>query len=179
MKRLITSVFIFCGLILCSSLSAFAQDEIDEPNPIFQEGDIVINAGFGLGTTYSWSSGSLGLPVGAGIEYGITNLETGSIGVGGDFGIVSGDNLTITYLGLKGAYHLSEVLEIDNDKLDIYAGLGLYYRDFNYSGGSSFNTGIYAGYHAGARYYVSENIGVYAEIGNNWGWLNIGGVFAL
>lgn len=144
----------------------------------FQEGNTVLNAGIGIGSTYSWSG--LSLPLGAGFEYGVSDLETGTIGVGGDIGFVSGGNLTIFYLGAKGTYHFNELFEVENEDLDIYGGLGLYYRNFSFSGtGNTFASGLYAGFHAGTRYYVSDNFGIYGELGNNWGWLNIGVVYKL
>ena len=144
----------------------------------FQKSDIVINAGIGVGSTYSWSG--LSMPLGGGLEYGITNLEIGTIGVGGDLGFISGSGLTITYLGAKGSFHFNELLKTNNDDLDLYGGLGLYYRNFSYSGlASSFGNDVFAAFHVGGRYYFSDNIGGYAELGNNWGWLNAGLVFRL
>lgn len=53
-------------------------------------------------------------------------------------------------------FHLSEALELP-EKLDIYPGvnLGVLGKDF----------GI--GAHIGARYFFTEKIGVFAEVGNN------------
>lgn len=177
MKKLSEIGTIILGLILFAGTSAIAQTDSDSA-PVFQESDIVINAGLGLGSTYSWA-GSLGLPFGAGVEYGITDLETGSIGVGGDFGMISGSGLTITYIGARGSYHFNELMELENNDLDLYGGLGLYYRNFSYSGSGSFGSGITAAFHVGTRYYFSENFGIYGELGNNWGWLNAGAIFRL
>jgi len=184
MQKFITSGLIILGLLIVTTTvtaqNDATQEEQQDMELMFQEGSIVVNAGIGIAPTYSWGGGNLGIPFGGGVEYGVTKLEKGVIGVGADFGIASNSNLTITYLGLKGAYHLNEIVEIENEKLDLYAGLGIYYRNFNYSGSNSYNfsTGGYAGYFAGARYYFTENAGVYAEVGNNWGWLNLGGVFS-
>lgn len=168
-KRLITVGCLCVGMLLLSNPNASAQS--------FVEGDMVINGGIGLGTTYSWGAG-LGLPFGGGLEYGITNLETGAIGIGGTVGYVGGTGLSILYIGGKGSYHYP--LE-NNEDWDLYGGLSLLYRNFNW--GSNFisanTSGVTVGFHLGARYYFSDNVGIYAELGNNWAWLNAGVAFKL
>lgn len=135
----------------------------------FREGDIIANVGIGLGSTFSFAG--LGLPLGGGVEYGITD----AIGVGGEIGFVSGGGLTALYIGPKGYYHFNELLDIENEKLDLYAGLSIYYRHFSYSGFSfGIGSGIYPGFHIGGRYYFSDNFGAYAELGNSYGWLKAG-----
>lgn len=173
MKKLLTVAILVIGLALYTGTNANAQS--------FSEGDLVLNAGIGLGSVYGWTgTGSLGLPIGAGVEYGVADLETGSIGVGGDFGFVSSSFVTVYTFGARGSYYFNELLEIENEKVDLYGGLGLYYRAWSWSGTtfSGFG-GITAAFHAGGRYYFAENIGGYAELGNNWGWLNVGLVFKL
>lgn len=171
MKKLIACGWFVLGLLLSVNLTASAQS--------FQKGDAVLNGGIGLGSTYTWSGG-MSLPLGVGFEYGVADLEVGSVGVGGDFGYVSGSGLNILYIGGKGTYHFNELFEVENDKLDIYGGLGIYYRSFSYSGTNlTFGSGIIAGFHVGTRYYFADNIGGYAELGNNWAWLNIGVAFKL
>jgi hypothetical protein len=165
MKKLILSFCLFLGFIFVSNSHVQAQ--------AFQEGDMVVNAGIGLGSTYNWA-GSLGVPLGGGLEYGISNLEVGTLGIGGDFGFVSGSGLTIFYMGGRGTYHLNELLNVEDEHLDIYGGLGIYYRNFSYNGVGTFGSGIIGTFHLGSRYYFSDNVGAYAELGNNWGWLNVG-----
>lgn len=145
----------------------------------FQEGDFLINAGIGLGTTFATYGGGFGLPLGGGVEYGITDLETGSIGIGGDVGYVGGSGVSMTTFGVRGSYYLTEVFDVDNEKLDLYAGLGIYYRNFSFSDFGNWGSGVYPAFHAGGRYYFADNIGGFAELGNNWGWLNVGLVIKL
>ncbi|TYP95149.1 hypothetical protein LX73_0444 [Fodinibius salinus] len=182
MKKLLTYGWLILGFTLFSAYSTNAQDNMATSYP-FQEGDLVINAGIGLGATYStFGGGGLGLPLGAGAEYGVADLETGIIGVGGDFGFISGSGVSILYIGGKGSYHFNELLELGNDNLDLYGGLGLYYRNYSFSNSfvsSNVGSGMVAAFHLGARYYFSEQLGAYAELGNNWGWLNIGVAFKL
>lgn len=162
----------FAVLVFAGFSSSAAQS--------FSEGDLVLQAGIGLGTTFGTHGAGFGLPVGAGAEYGIKDLETGAIGIGGDFGFASASGVTVTSFGARGSYYLTELFEIDNEDLDIYTGLGLYYRNFNVSGSPyNWGSGVYPAFHAGARYYFSDNIGGFAELGNNWGWLNVGVAFKL
>lgn len=161
MKNFIYVFFITTCMVL-SHVESNAQS--------FQKGDVIVNAGIGLGATFAFTSG-LGLPLGGGIEFAITE----AIGVGGDIGFVSGSGLTALYVGPKGYYHFNELLNIENDQLDIYAGIGLYYRHFSYSGFTfGIGNGIYPGFHIGGRYYFSDNFGVNAELGNSYGWFKAG-----
>ncbi|MDZ7771901.1 MAG: hypothetical protein U5K31_04065 [Balneolaceae bacterium] len=173
-KKIITLSSLCLGLILFTMADATAQD--GDFDPPFSQGDVVINAGIGLGTTYSWGGG-LGLPIGGGVEFGVADLETGTIGVGGSVGYVGGTGLSILYIGGKGSYHYP--FENSPD-LDVYGGLSLLYRNFSWD--SSFiqsSSGLVVGFHLGGRYYFADNIGAYAELGNNWAWLNAGIVFKL
>lgn len=172
MKKLLVLIFATAFIFASSSItnSAHAQNAGG-----IQEGDIVINGGVGFGTTFTTFGAGFGLPFGAGVEYGITDLETGSIGLGGDFGISSGSGVTMTTFGARGSYYFNDLFDVENPDLDIYSGLGLYYRNFSVSGMSgNWGTGVYAAFHAGVRYYFADNIGGFAEVGNNWGWLNLG-----
>lgn len=170
MKKLYILLIALSGVVFCSQTS-IAQDV----NTSFQEGDIVINVGVGLGTTFSFG-GTLGLPLGGGVEYGITD----AIGIGGDVGFASGDGLSVFYIGAKGSYHFNDLLKIEDSKWDVYGGLGIYYRSFNVSGiNFGIGSGITAGIHAGARYYFSDSFGVYAELGNSYAWLKAGVVLKL
>lgn len=146
----------------------------------FVKGDVIINAGIGLGTTFSYGLGGLGLPLGGGVEFAITD----AIGVGGETGILSGSGLTVFYIGPKGYYHFNEILNISSDELDVYGGLALYYRHFNFKGfggfgGFGLGSGIAPAFHVGGRYYFSEKFGVNAELGNSYGWLKLGACLRL
>lgn len=170
MKKSIYTVFIAL-LAIGIHTNAHAQS--------FQEGDFALNAGIGLGTTFATYGASFGLPLGAGLEYGVADLETGTIGVGGDFGFISSSGVTVMTFGGRGSYYLTELFGIEDEKVDIYAGLGIYYRSFNVDGFGSVNwgSGVYPAFHAGGRYFFADNIGGFAELGNNWGWLNVGVTF--
>ncbi|NND08873.1 MAG: hypothetical protein HKN87_21075 [Saprospiraceae bacterium] len=162
MKNQINIIFLVLGLTSFFCLDMHAQ--------IFQKGDIVAHAGIGLGSTYSF--GGLGLPLGGGVEFGVTD----NIGVGGDVGFVSASGLTIFYIGPKGYYHFNDLLNLDSEELDVYGGISILYRNFSVGDGIFGVTasGIYPGFHVGGRYFFSENLGAYAELGNSYGWLKVG-----
>ncbi|WP_052354278.1 hypothetical protein [Flectobacillus major] len=62
-------------------------------------------------------------------------------------------------------------MNIKDEKFDLYGGAGLGYRSFSwadsYNGISidSYGSGIYLGIHLGAKYYFSDTVGAFAEIG--------------
>ncbi|PRY84733.1 hypothetical protein [Mongoliibacter ruber] len=147
---------------------------------VFKEKDLVLNGGLGLGSTFAagWGGG-FGLPLGVGAEYGVATLEKGVIGVGAEFGYASYNFYSVSTFGVRGSYHFAELLDLEQDNLDLYGGIGLYYRNFNFDGIIFSNSGLFPSFHAGARYYFSEKFGAYGEIGNTWAWLNLGVVLKL
>lgn len=162
MKKIYVFLLVFAGFFLGTQKSEAQSFVLDE-------GDIIVNAGIGLGHTFSWAG--LGLPLGASLEYGIKE----NIGVGGDIGFVSGSGLTYLVIGAKGSYHFNELFKINDDTWDIYGGLGLYYQNYSFSGVTgTFSSGIHLGIHAGARYFFSDSFGVFAELGNTLGWAKVG-----
>ncbi|PWK27838.1 hypothetical protein LV89_01245 [Arcicella aurantiaca] len=156
MKKLLTFSFLLALLLTASQ--GFSQ--------AYKQGDKYLNATIGLNSYYS-----TGLPLGASFEVGITD----AISVGGQADYASGNygsglGFTAFYIGARGAYHLGEVLKINSDKVDLYAGLGLGYRSFSwkdgYNGtGYSYGNGLDFNYFIGGRYFFSDNIGAVLELG--------------
>jgi hypothetical protein len=156
MKKLLTFSFLL-AVLLTTSFKGFSQ---------FKQGDKFLNATIGLNSYYS-----NGLPLGASFEVGITD----AISVGGQVDYASGNygsglGFTALYFGARGAYHLNEVLKLNSDKLDLYAGLGLGYRSFSwkdgYNGiGYSYGNGIDFNYFIGGRYFFTDSIGGVLELG--------------
>jgi len=141
----------------------------------FNKGDKVFQAGIGLGSTYYYSSM---IPLSASFEVGIKdNLfdDKSSIGVGGYFGFASGKGLTILCPVVRGALHYQFV-----DKLDTYAGLGLGLRFYSWKDsywgyyGSSSGTHLILPFIAGARYYFSDNLAAFGELGYEIAYLTVG-----
>lgn len=155
------AIFLFFAMMAIGSLS-FAQ------NGAFNNGDKLLNIGVGVNSYYSG-----GIPVGASFEVGVTD----AISVGGGVDFLSsnyggGNKFTAIYLGARANYHFNEVLNITSDKVDVYGGLSLGYRSFtwkdNYNNdllGKSYGSGVYLGALVGGKYYFTENVGAFLELG--------------
>lgn len=170
MKKQLLALFSFC-LVLFATSSSFAQ---------FEKGDKLLNAGLSLGGTYGGGAG-----LGASFEVGIHDFI--SVGAQADFMSWSSGwggykwRYTFIPVGVRGSYHFGKhFLKMDN--LDLYAGPAIGYTFANYkdpSGWSGIYTGgyggdVYFGVFAGARYYFKENMGVFAELGQNTSALKAG-----
>jgi hypothetical protein len=154
------------------SVNAEAQDV---------KGKRFLNAGIGLGTF--GFSGTGGLPITASFEHGFTD----KISAGGTVGLVRTKFLTDYHysyyiVGARGSYHFNELLKVENEKVDLYGGVSLFYRGYKLKYKGTTEEGDYkasAGgldyaLHAGARYMFSDNIGGYAELGYGISPLQLG-----
>jgi hypothetical protein len=130
------------------------------------------------------------LPLGASYEYGISD----KIGVGAYVGYASkefnlgafgGDyKVTYTLIGVRGNYHF-----YNEGKIDAYGGVLVGYNaaSIKYSNG----TPTYFGYveptyggtvfggQVGARYYFTDSLAAFAELGYGIGYLNVGLAYKL
>jgi outer membrane immunogenic protein len=71
---------------------------------------------------------------------------------------------TIIGIQARGNYHFNELLELDNEAWDLYAGASLGYFIWNTTTGYSGNLGgVALGLQLGARYFLSQNIGLNLE----------------
>ena len=163
MKKFVLGVLALLG----TTGLAQAQD-------VFGKGDKMINLGLGLGSSF----GSLSLPpISASFDYGVAdnliNGDNGSISVGAD-------KVTVSYavLGARGAFHYQFA-----PKLDTYAGLMLGYNYVNWKTGydASFYSYDSFGYNVfiGARYFFTDKIGAFAELGYGISYTTIGATFRL
>ncbi len=163
----------------------------------FDKGTNVLTGGVGLGGrfgSYSFSKQSPALSLA--YERGVWNdVGPGVIGLGAYFGFKSfthtGNDVYGSYkqkwnysiMGLRGAYHYDFT---EKKVLDTYAGLFLGIYSVNYRAdypiaypaylvprysGSRFASALYIG----SRYYITENAGVFAELGYGISYLTIGG----
>lgn len=133
----------------------------------FKQGDNLLNLGLGLNSYYT------GMPIGASYEVGISDV----ISVGGmlDYNssrYASTYGFTAFYLGARGSYHFNELFKINNDKIDLYGGLGLGYQSFKWTDGvystySSYGSGIYLNYFIGGKYYFSDRVAGMLELGSS------------
>lgn len=156
------SLFLFLAafLLVCSH-AAFAQ---------FNKGDKLLNLGIGVNSYYNG-----GIPLHASLEVGVTD----EISIGGSFDYlgyryrVGGVNygFNAMYLGFRGAYHFSELLDLNTPEFDLYAGVSLGFRNFAWSDnaynglGGRYGNGVYAGLFVGGRYYFQNNFGAFGEVG--------------
>ncbi len=147
----------------------------------YAKGDKLLNAGIGLGAYYGG-----GLPLGASFEVGITDQI--SVGAQADFytwSYLTGYRYTFVPIAVRGSYHVNELLNLGNDKLDLYGGLALGYYLSSYTtpygSGSiysdAYGSKVFLGAHVGGRYYFKPNLGGFAELGYGAAALKIGVAF--
>jgi len=155
MKRILVIV----GLVVAfSSMSSVVQAQ-------YKTGDNLLNVGFGLNSYYSG-----GNPLSISFEHGITN----EISAGGVLDYMtyhySSYNFRATYIGARGSYHFNKVFNINDNKWDVYGGLSLGYRSITWDNGYNYNNGYYGsglvlGLHIGGKYYFSQKVGAFLELG--------------
>jgi hypothetical protein len=163
----------FYSFLTIAAFCLFAHSNLHAQ---YKKGDNLLNAGIGLGV-FSYG----GLPIGASYEHGITE----DISVGGFFDYLSWKNVytwRFLYFGVRGSYHFNELLKLDNDKVDLYAGLGLGYytvttSDNLVSGYNGYANSLFYNVHLGGRYYFANNIAGFAELGYGVSALRLGLTF--
>jgi hypothetical protein len=161
MKKIILSVVLLSGLSFFS-MNAFGQ---------YKNGDKLLNLGIGLNSYYSG-----GIPVSGIFELGVSK----DISVGGGIDYLSyhygvpgyNHSFSALYIGARGSYHFNELLNLNTNKVDVYGGLSLGYRSFSwgdsYAGnglGNGYGSGLYLGFHAGGRYYFTQKVAAFLELG--------------
>lgn len=159
---------------------------------LFDEGDIVLSAGFGLGSTYvgGWNSYyKISVPpVFIAGDYCLReDLGPGNLGVGGIMAFSSykyepdpdwGWKYSVFMIGARGSYHFTDLV----DNLDLYGGVVIggqivtdkeygNYPGYGYSANSS---SVLYDLFAGARYYFADNLAVMGELGYGIAWLKAG-----
>lgn len=157
----------------------------------FEKGTNVVNLGIGLGSSLR-GSGSALPGFSASYERGIWEIgdQIGVVSLGGYAGIKSyryrysgyTDRTTYGIVGFRGAFHY--VGFTDLPKLDVYAGVMASYNhvsqrsDFDgwmavadYASRAGMTTFL------GGRWYFSDNIAVFSELGYGVAYLNVGASF--
>lgn len=155
----------------------------------YDKGDVLLNLGIGLG--YSYFGGGIPLLISA--EFVVHDAIT----VGPYFGYTSyngyryggfSNNYRYTSidLGVRGSYHFSELFEIRNEKVDVYGGAALGYSitgtnyDYRFYGLSDpYPNRVQFGLHAGTRYFFTEKIAGFGELGFGLATLALGLTFKL
>lgn len=156
MKTKITFILVFL-----TTTTLFAQQ-----NGAFSKGDKLLNIGIGINSFYDG-----GIPIGASYEQGIApNI---SVGVNADY--LSHDYLslkfTAIYFGVRASYHVNDLLKIKSDKIDLYGGPTLGYRSFSWKDsdqdfGDNYGSGLFLGAYVGGKYYLSNKVGLFTELGS-------------
>ncbi len=149
----------------------------------YDKGDFLLNAGIGLGYYYAG-----GVPLLVSGEWAVNDVIT----VGPYLGYTSykynfasyGFKYTFLDIGVKGSYHFSELFEIRDEKIDIYGGLFLGVLVSSYSGELSgysdpYSGGVRIGLHVGARYFFTEKVAGFGELGYGIAPLSLGATFKL
>jgi hypothetical protein len=149
----------------------------------YEKGDKLLNLGVGLGAYYGG-----GLPLGGSFEVGITDEI--SVGAQADFytwGYNYGGGYDYRYtfipVAVRGSYHVNKLLNLGNDKVDLYGGLQLGYTIASYSGSAfsgfinNYGGGVLFGAHLGGRYYFKPKLGAFGELGYGAAALKIGITF--
>jgi len=150
-------------------------------SPTFVKGDKVINLGIGIDSYATLSaSGEVGILDGI--------ADKGTVGVGAfagyGFRILGSSiyNYSHALAGVRGTFHYPFI-----DKLDTYGGLGigLQYTRWSWNNdylGDDYNdssVGLNAGFFLGARYYFTERLAAFGEVGYGLGYLTVGVAFKL
>ena len=170
--------------VFLAVLAIVGSISIANAQEVFHKGTTAINAGIGLGSYYS---GITIPPLSVSLDYGVAdnliNGNNGSISVGGFAGYAASSHTygayktTFSYIALggRGAFHYQFA-----PKLDTYAGLMISY---DISSASSNNVDATSGIHwslfLGGRYFFTEKIGGFAELGYGFYNLNLGVTFKL
>jgi len=184
------------NLILTAAILLFAMvaTNIQAQDATFGKGVKVVNLGLGLGSTLGGYGYATEIPpISVSLDWGIIdelfNVENLSLGVGGYLGYSSnkwtwsgadyGWRYTYVIPGVRGTVHY----QLPVEKLDTYAGLMLGYnivthKEFGTWAGAntysaSASTAEFSAY-AGARYYFTNSIAAFAELGYGIAYLNIG-----
>jgi hypothetical protein len=157
---------------LLVSTQSFGQLAVDK-------GTKFINLGVGLGGYGGIVYGGGSVALAGSFEAGVAK----NITVGGIASFRSFSGIGSYYsIGARGSYHVNELLNLSDEKLDLYGGLGLVYSGFSYKdtylSGYSYG-GVDLTLHLGGRYFFSNNLGGFAEVGYGIAPLQVGVTFKL
>jgi hypothetical protein len=162
--------FLLLAIGLLVGTQSFAQLAVDK-------GTKFVNLGVGLGG-YGYYSGGGGIGLNAAADFGVAkNITVGAVAGYRSYGSVGAYNYNSFDIGARGSYHFNEILNLGTDKADLYAGLGLSYFSFSYGGYLNNYGAVYVPIHIGGRYFFSENLGGFAELGSSLATLKLGITF--
>ena len=173
-------------IIFLCIIAALYYVEISAQRTSFSRGDVVLNLGAGLGST--WYSGTYYRtqipPLSSSVEFGVADhvIEQGSIGVGPYAGYSTfkfekdegGYDYKNILIGLRGSYHYYLVRN-----LDTYGSLFLGYNilissEFGIPLGPPETGRLRSALYIGGRYYIAEMFALMTEVGYGITYLNLG-----
>ena len=158
----------------------------------FEEGTNALNLGIGIGSVYSFGAGyfggssSVSPALSISYERGIRPIGPGVLGIGGFVGyqgasydLGGGDKIKYSdiLVTVRGAFHYPVTPEFD-----AYGGVGVgirhgstsydgpFFEDFSSSSYNDFVTGVFVG----GRYFFTDNIGAFGEVGYDQSFLKVG-----
>lgn len=162
----------------------------------FQKGTNVVSAGIGLGSSILSYSGTSQTPaISLQYERGVWDVGgPGVISLGGYAGFkgykYSGkygsynfeQKWNYTVIGVRSAYHYNG---LKADKVDLYGGVMLSYNILKYSYTDNSGQGVYSGagsygsaagfsIYIGGRYFFTDNLAAFMELGYGVAYLNLG-----
>ncbi len=155
MKKVLLGLIVFGAIMVLNTTNSLAQ---------YEKGDKLLNLGVGLNSYYGG-----GIPLTGSFEVGVTE----DISAGGSVSYLSGGGnygYSVLYIGARASYHVNKLLNLNNDKVDLYGGLGLGYRNYSWKDSYGFGydadyNGIYFGGFIGGRYYFKPNMAGFLELG--------------
>ncbi len=173
---------IFILLAIFTAAAAQAQP--------FQKGTTTANVGVGLGTALG-GLGKARPAISASIDHGVWDVGgPGIISLGGYVGNTGYKYTSGSYtskwnyivVGARGAYHYNGFTSVP--KLDVYGGAMLGYNIVKYSSdgddmnmANSYGSGMGFSGFLGSRWFFSDSMGAYAELGYGVSVLNAGLTF--
>lgn len=175
-KMIISAVLFFCiGLLRAQT----------DSKSTYSVGTNIVSAGIGLGSSIAgYTYGSQSPAISLQYERGVADAGPGVIGIGGYLGFKTYKYSSSAYsykwqytiIGIRGLYHLTSI-KVDN--LDVYGGIMVSYNNLHFSDtdtNSGANYGSAAGFSifAGGRYYFTDKIGAFVELGYGVAYINLG-----
>lgn len=176
--RLVVSIVAVAVILSQSSVNAQA----------FKNGDLVGNLGVGFGW-YGYGYGTTSLPAfSLSLEKGIKELANiGPLSIGGIVGFKHARYAWTTaydwtwndiIVAARGAIHYDL---LKNPKIDTYGGVAIglriqsesYYTGVSTKAHANFTHGLFA-FYLGGRYYFSDKVAAFGELGYGLGYLTLG-----
>jgi hypothetical protein len=182
---------------MTAALFLLSMTSMQVKSQLFAVGDKDVNLGIGFGSHYLLGKTVIP-PISVSLDYGFKDdIGPGVLGIGGYFGFTSskynytyywasadyGWKYTEIMVGARGTYHMEFI-----DKLDTYAGiiLGVRFRMEKLYGDwgtytATSDAGLYIdpGFFVGGKYFFSDNLAIFGELGYSIAYVTVGVTFRL